>query len=287
MKQGQPYDIAVIHLVWLPFGIDLFKEFIDSYLIYPAGYPHKLIIAFNGLKAQHPNNPGEYIDYIKEKGILNFECLYFESGQDISIYKQAAATISNEYILFLNSYSKIRAGNWLYFYVQNYTNNVGLIGATGSFSSYLAAINRKTARDVSSRMSVIKKIQSIKYAIKLNTVYRKWFSKFPNPHVRTTAFFIKRTIFNDIEMVDPKNKLQAYFFENGVNSITRQVLNKKLECVLIDKYGNCYKISEWPESKTFWQAGQENLLIADNQTEKYDLADIKIRRLLSCEAWGK
>ena len=40
-------------------------------------------------------------------------------------------------------------------------------------------------------------------------------------------------------------------------------------------------------SNTFWQSNQENLLVADNQTETYRAADPAGRAELSHYAWGE
>ena len=50
--------------------------------------------------------------------------------------------------------------------------------------------------------------------------------------------------------------------------------------------GKGYDISHWKESRTFWIAEQENLLISDNQTALYHNADSSYRKILSNNAWG-
>ena len=41
------------------------------------------------------------------------------------------------------------------------------------------------------------------------------------------------------------------------------------------------------ESETFWQGEQDNLLVADNQTESYQRGDPGRRYALSTFAWGE
>ena len=45
-------------------------------------------------------------------------------------------------------------------------------------------------------------------------------------------------------------------------------------------------LPHWPASHTFWQGTQDNLLVADNQTDDYADAAPPVRRLLSQFAWG-
>ncbi len=273
-------------MAWLPYGINHFIEFIYSYVQSDAGYAHELIIAFNGLDEQHENIADEYIQYLKDNNIHNYVCYYYDKGLDIEIYKKLGAILTNDFILFFNSYSKIERSNWLLSYVQNYNESIGLIGATGSYAGFISIVNSKILQDLFSKGTLISKINLLKYGIKLNILYNNKFDKFPNPHIRTNAFFIKRTLLNEILMVKPRNKTHAYLFENGGKSLTRQVLGKGLQCVIIDKYGKSYLIKDWPHSGIFWQSSQENLLISDNQTRKYLSANDKERAQLRKYAWG-
>ena len=74
--------------------------------------------------------------------------------------------------------------------------------------------------------------------------------------------------------------------ESGYDSITRQILKQGKNCIIIDKFGNAYGIKEWAKAKIFWTENQEDLLIADNQTKKYQLGDAETRKNLSYHAWG-
>ena len=278
-------NVSVVYLAWLPFGIGYFKQFINSYLKYDAGYPHDLIIAFNGVAIDHPDKKETYIEYLQNNGIHNYKCLYFKAGQDVETYRKVAAALNSDYVLFFNTYTQVKASNWLRFYIDNQSENIGIIGATGSYASYLRSINMKIKRDFFSDASMKKKFGYIKYILKLNLLFRYKFGKYPNPHIRTTAFFIKRELFCDLYFKKPKNKTEAYFFENGTKGLTKQILNRGLHCIIIDKSGKSYPIEQWPNSFTFWQGNQENLLISDNQTLKFEQGSPELKKILCREAW--
>ena len=140
--------------------------------------------------------------------------------------------------------------------------------------------------DIFSDISLKQKVKLLNYILKLNLLYRNRFGKFPNPHIRTTGFFIRRHIFIGLSSINSGKKKEAYYFENGRNSLTNQVLALGLQCILIDKYGNSYQIEKWPHSKVFWRANQEGLLISDNQTRKYDFQDSIGKKKLEEDAWG-
>src|SRR5579862_9503425 len=90
--------VSVIHLIWLPLGIESFYSFIDSYLLYPAGYAHELVLLFNGVDKEDQLAP--YLDYISSKG-ETFKKIILNNGQDIEAYALAAAKLDSELILFL------------------------------------------------------------------------------------------------------------------------------------------------------------------------------------------
>ena len=84
-----------------------------------------------------------------------------------------------------------------------------------------------------------------------------------------------------------EDKMQAYYFENGKNSMTKQVLAMGYKCQIMDKYGKVYDIEDWPMSKIFWTANQEGLLISDNQTRKYASSSGQERDLYQLIAWNR
>jgi hypothetical protein len=45
-------------------------------------------------------------------------------------------------------------------------------------------------------------------------------------------------------------------------------------------------MEQWHLSDTFWRRNQENLLVADNQTRKYESSDSPSREIYSLLAWG-
>lgn len=56
--------------------------------------------------------------------------------------------------------------------------------------------------------------------------------------------------------------------------------------VVVGKDGIGYEVNDWQVSDTFWTPTQSNLLIADNQTRRFDAADSETRSFLENFAWG-
>jgi hypothetical protein len=77
------------------------------------------------------------------------------------------------------------------------------------------------------------------------------------------------------------------FFEAGPNSMTRQIMQRGLVPVIVDRFGKSWNFEEWPQSRTFRSGQQERLLISDNRTYQYDIAGPAKRRRLAIQNWGE
>ena len=70
-------SVAVIHLVWIPYGINLFQSFVLSYQTHASGYPHVLILLFNGVNSEE--DTVAYHRYAKARG-LEYISFYRRKG---------------------------------------------------------------------------------------------------------------------------------------------------------------------------------------------------------------
>lgn len=279
--------VGVVYLSWMPFGTDYFKRFLDSYQKYVPAYPHQLVVVFNGVSKVNDSVKEAFLQVLKEVRLSHFVQIEFPSGQDVEIYKRIADTTDFDFLLFINTYSVILADQWLKIYFDNMNEGVGLLGATGSFASYKASINRQSKVLLKSKISLKDKWGILKYLFKLNILYGAQFPSFPNPHIRTNAFFIKRSLLSSLILPKIKSKMDAYIFENGKQSMTNQILQRGLKCLVVDKDGVSWDKDEWYSSKTFWCGNQEGLLISDNQTIKYAQANQELKGYLQFDAWNK
>ena len=81
-------------------------------------------------------------------------------------------------------------------------------------------------------------------------------------------------------------KISAYRFESGKDSLTNQVRRLGERVLVVGCDGEGYEPERWHLSNTFWQHCEENLLVADNQTEFYMAADQTGRAEMAQYAWG-
>ena len=116
---------------------------------------------------------------------------------------------------------------------------------------------------------------------------RRDYPRFPNPHIRTTAFMIGRPELLRMGLEQARDKRSAYLLESGRMSITRQVQRRGLRAVVTGRDGRAYEVADWPSSRTYRSGGQDNLLVADNRTRDWEQASPRLRHRLSRDAWGE
>ncbi len=277
-------SISVVYLCWLPYGIKCFNDFIDSYKKFDAGINHDLVIVFKG--AETPADTSPFIDILKNHQILFQQLSYTGDELDVATYYWTAKQLHCEYMIVLNSRSRILTKNWLlYYYSSSKANPKTVLSATGSWQSYISSVFAKQKLIYEKKIPFGKNVSKYKLFIKAATLWYYYFPLFPNPHIRTNAFFINRELFISLSIRKIVSKIDAYRFESGRHSFTNQLKKKGYEVALLSNEGRIYSEKEWPMSNIFWKGNQENLIIADNQTEIYLIADIGYKKLLSWLAW--
>jgi len=272
-------DICVVHLVRAKNGINPFINFLNSYKKYRAGIEHDLLIIFKGFNGE--NSTAEYRQLLID---VSHKTLYMDDfGFDISAYFLAAKTINKKYFCFLNSFSTLLDDEWLLkLHSHMIKQGVGIVGTTGSYESvytyFLEAHrhNELSHGDIRHRLNYF--IELIKY--------KHYFDPVPNFHIRTNGFMISRDVMGKIQHGIIRSKIDAHRFESGKRSLTKQVLQMNLTALVVGKNSEGYKKEDWCRSGTFRQDEQNNLLIADNQTNAYLHAGPELKRKLSEFTWG-
>jgi hypothetical protein len=267
-------DICVVHLIRKKNEVEPFKHFLESYKENPAGIDHHLLILYKGFHRKTDIAP--YEEMLKD--VPHSFLMVADFGFDLRPYFIAAEKHNSKYFCFLNSFSVILHKDWLLKLFRHISEpGVGLVGATGSWGSI--------------RPGQIEKPELAKY----KNLLRKWlglcfgiyFDSFPNYHLRTNSFMIARQQMLRITHGAIFAKMHAWILESGKKSITKQIALMGLRSVVVGKNDKGYEKEEWNISKTFWRGTQDNLLISDNQTRKYDTASPECRRKLELFAWGE
>jgi hypothetical protein len=264
-------DVTVVHLAREVYGVQPLAKFATSYKHHPAGHEHDLVFLLKGYK----NDP--------ISGVIHSSVLLPDTGFDIDTYINYAHTCKTEYICFFNSWSEILADDWLAKLHYWVTEGGGdMAGATGSWgrigSTYW--LNQPYQDCV----KVVKKFMGINQYKRMIPTGKPFI---PNPHLRTTAFIIRRNLF--IEVTKDyciKTKNDTYRCENSSDGISQRILNKEGKLFIVGKDGDGYSIDQWNRSGTFFQGEQSNLLVADNKTRLYDNANADEKLALTMSAWG-
>jgi hypothetical protein len=247
----------VVHLVWAPLGDAPVERFLSSYRRHDANVEHRLLVVYKEFR------PGD-IEAARERfaGVEHEELVMPGRRLDISAYAQIAAEADAPWFAFLNSSSELLDDGWLAKPLAALRRpDIGLVGATGSHEAAPASLPRRLLRLGST-------------------------APFPNPHVRTNAFFLERELARALDWGDARSKASAWEVENGPRSLTRQVLARGLAAVVVGRDGVAYPPERWREAGVFRTPGQANLLVADNRTRQFDEAGPTLRRSLSRLAWG-
>jgi hypothetical protein len=287
-------DVGVVYLYRFAEGEGPVRRFLESYSNHPAGLEHDLNIVFKGFpdqgslaraRALFSNTP---INSIEHEDV----------GYDIGSYRWAANIASNRRLIFLNTFSQILVDRWLAHFDRALSlPGVGLVGATGSWlansGTYEAGVKyllRKAWGGVDHSPQRAQGIWKRRLGFYLRTPFEYLFKlyeygRYPNPHIRTNAFMMERDCFLSLDGAQFETKRAAHKFESGRQSMTKQILQRNLAPVVVDRNGKVYGISEWKSSSTFWINEQTNLIIADNRTSDYAQADQGLRDKLENLAW--
>lgn len=254
--------LCVVHLAWGPLGIDVFRGFATSYVQRPPSQPVRLVVALNDIAS---DALPEY-ELLAEQ--LGAHTMVFSKSYDLQIYKEVAAGLLESKYLFLNSYSRPLAPDWVSLYDAALDEpNVGIVGATGSWGTLRSAAPW-FIRGV--RLLPHKQVRLQAATIARATRTRLTCPPAPNPFIRTNAFALTRSTYERLTWPSTRTKYETLVFEAGRRSLTRRIQRLGLRAVVINRHGTLFDVDDWPDAKTWVSSGQRDLLIADNRTKEYE-----------------
>ena len=270
MKSKKLNDkIIVVYLSSKYSKISDLRKFLKSYKKFRAGSKHKLVICFKQLSKKELNKRLSLLKNID----------YFVDPIDINDHewgslKRVCQFYFKSYIFFMNDYSYPITSNWLK-YFDKLKKKKMIIGCTASKSSNLNNSFYRNHKD-----------NYFKALFKIIYFFFK-IPKFPNPHLRSTAFLIKAKDY--LDFIKDKNvyyKIQSLTLESGYGGLTNFFKKKKYKIKVLNRFGNLFDLENGIFSKTFASYDQEGLIISDNQTRIYNKLNTieKIKKRKQC--WG-
>lgn len=292
---------AVVHLVWGPAGREPFDAFMTSYERHEAGCEHDLILLYNGF-----DDDEALAAYRRRAGPLSVaEIVLDEPCLDIAAYATAARRLRHQRVCFVNSYSEIAVSGWLGLLAAALDDPAaGAAGASGSWASHVAynlfllGLPGPYSRAFDSRRAAREAMHEISgtplpraatywaYTLLQTARHARATARFPAPHLRTNAFLIERARFLALDASRTATKWDTYRLESGPRSFTAQLIAADAPPVVVDARGVARAPQDWHRGDVYWQAGQEDLIVTDNQTRSYAAATPAQRTVLSAFAWG-
>lgn len=247
-------EINVVYLAYLNekkgYNIETVEKFLNSYKEHSLGIEASLKII-----AKNWHNKALYKKLIGLANKANAEIINLpDDGWDIGAYFRISKLLKCDYVYFLGSSINIISDNWLLYSYNAFKNDssVQLVGAMGSWED-----PRKNI--------------------------------FPNYHIRTCSFMMKRELFSEFVSTQrfPKTKLDTYQIEHGGNSLTNFVLNKGYQAVVVNSDGEVFAPENWIYSQTFHYPGENKSMFSDKQTRTYEEYDEKTKRENEVLTWGQ
>ena len=257
-------------------GLDAARAFLGSYMSIEPGIEHSLTVITKNWNVPADLNALHHLLAPVDCRIVPLP----DDGFDLGAYLRIGVLLDGNWVCFVNTHSVILAPHWLrILYSAASSEAVGAVGATGSWESHFDSLLRSPLpRDVPRKINRLATL-AINYVS---------YPKFPNPHLRTNAFFMHKRIFDDLTAVIriPRSKANAYRIESGIQGITQRIKRMGLDVLVCGADGVEYPSDRWPESGTFHSHGQINLLVSDNQTRRYQSGDTVTRLQLMQSTWG-
>lgn len=247
-------NIDVVYLAYLNeeahYTIDVIKNFFNTYKKFQAGIDYSLIIIAKNWTDK--NLYSQLCSMAKEYKAKIIDLP--DDGWDIGAYYRVAKILKSQYILFLGSSTLIMSNNWLSKLYSPFIKDksIQLVGAMGSLEA-------------------------------------GHYREFPNPHIRTCSFMIKRTFLLEYASKHkfPITKDDTYEFEHGKDSITNFILNKGYKAVVVNSDGEIFEPGNWAFSKTFRYPNEWKTILADKLSAYYYACTPKIKILSEELTWGK
>jgi hypothetical protein len=256
-------------------GPDAGKQFLDSYQAFAPGCAHELIILLKGWNGVPGIDRARVTAQAQAVRIIELP----DDGYDFGAYFRAARSVEHSFVCFLNTHSRVAADSWLENLRQAAgRDDVGAAGATGSWGTLTPR-----ARGPGASFPGLA-VWPLRLAARIPR-----FPSFPNPHLRSNALLMRREGFLAFaeKVAFPARKSDAHFLESGRGSLSAFLRARGLRLVVVGADGKTFDPRDWKVSGTFRVPGQPNLMIKDNQTRNYAVADRRMRRILEFAAWGE
>lgn len=244
--------IDVVYLAYLNeelgYDLEVFEQFVESYKNFSAGIEHNLIILIKKSTPRYFYN--RIVEYTKKNNLKHIKLS--DDGLDIGAFMLAAKELQGEYMFCIGSGMTILCDDWLLKFDNAFKNDekIQLAGAMGSYAQGHS-------------------------------------DRFPNPHIRTCAFMMKRNLFLQYAASHkfPETKEDTWEIEHGADSLTNFVLNQGGQTVVVvNNDGNVFYTADWEKAQAYITL-ESKAIMDDKWARRYALTDEYLRTKIEMENW--
>jgi hypothetical protein len=273
-------------------GLDAVAAFLESYVRFSAGEPHRLVFLAKGWEGVSGYDRLSEMATSVGGEVINLP----DDGYDWGAYFRLAAIAKTEFLCLLNTHSRILRNNWVArLYAQIQRPEIGLVGCSGSWGTigwtwplYLHRMRERWHEGRRAKASILAGWVALRYCYSF-ILNRRYFPDFPNPHIRSNAFMIRTAHLREFALQSrmPTTKRDAHKLESGHKGLSRFIEAKNLGMLLCGADGASHLPDRWADSGIFCCPGQRNLLISDNLTREYEERTPQQKRQLELALWGR
>jgi hypothetical protein len=243
--------IDVVYLAYLNeelgYDLEVFEQFIASYKNFSSGIEHNFTVL---IKKSTPRYFYNRIVEFSKKNNLKF-IKVSDEGLDIGAFILAAKQLQGEYLFCIGSGMTILCNDWLLKFDNAFKNDA-----------------------------------KIRLAGPMGTYAQGHSNRFPNPHIRTCAFMMKRDLF--LEYADghkfPETKEDTWEIEHCEGSLTNFVLNRDGQAVVVNSDGKIFYPADWEKAQTYITLDSKAIM-DDKWARRYAFTDEYLRTKIEMENW--
>jgi hypothetical protein len=323
---GEEVKIGCVYLAREAEGLLPMREFLDSYRRHDSGIEHTLIVIYKGedgpqreaaqsvfSEVSHlpyfmPDEGFDIGGYLRVAQLFEFEYFLFLNtfSQIQAEYwlKKMHAVASQPNVGLCAATASYESLSHTYRYIENVCDTFRY--RPREFDSaafaYVEILLRQHAQHLLNRdpyQVFVDRLQGIaqalasgqrvaqKFASEGSRYWTTALGAFPNAHLRSNAFMVRRDALNGLAFAIPATKEHSNAFESGPNGISARLLRAGLQLVVAGADGEAYAIENWAKSGTYRSLDQGNLLVSDNQTRSYQTLNRKEKITYQFLTWGE
>jgi hypothetical protein len=298
--------VQVLYCIRPEDSLENFSEFLESLRSYPATNASIHVLC----KADSSSH-----FYRSAQDLIRTRAMYIElhsmedSGFDIGTYRQHILKSAADVFILMSATSRPRKRNWVDLLISPIIDgNSSVTGAMASLeslrSTFFVDLSVGVVKRMSELFSSIKKISVHQISVKMlnacgsflilpfflfHPVYSCkrffFFSKFPNPHLRTTGMAITRDLFLQVVTRQPKKKIDVLLLESGRKGFCKKLSQDISKPIVVIPQGH-FELGSHEATLTFRSENKDTAIVTDAHFENYLGMNSASRSFIRKSTWN-